>query len=146
MAKCYLLNSGNIFEIDVTPEATATYEMLKSGIMSVDISNNDEVSQDFYLDGEGYAQTSVTGGQVTLSFSGDRDYTDLAQNYIYNNSLSLGCDRVTNFRWTNPNGDTLEGSVTIANIEYPSGDVNAKGEIGFEIHFNGKPTFTPATP
>ena len=37
----------------------------------------------------------------------------------------------------------FEGSCTIANISGPSGDAGAKGDISFEIHFNGNPEYTP---
>ncbi|MER2057243.1 MAG: capsid protein [Niallia sp.] len=117
---------------------------LAAGLSSVEFSNNEEVDQTAYLDGEGFSSSDVTGGQMILSFSGHRDYDDAAQNYIYSLLTEFGESRKTNFEWTTPNGDEFTGNITIANIEGPSGDANTKGEISFEIHFNGKPVFTPA--
>src|SRR5690554_2471648 len=70
------------------------------------------------------------------------DYDDEAQNYIFEQLLKLGDSRRTRFRWTEPNGGTFEGNCTIANISGPSRDAGAKGEISFEIHFNGTIDYT----
>jgi len=58
--------------------------------------------------------------------------------------LELGPNRRADFRWTEPDGGGFGGECTVANISGPSGDAGAKGEISFEIHFNGKPEYTPA--
>lgn len=134
----------HIFNINTTPGGTETMSRLAAGLSSVEFSNNEEVDQTAYLDGEGFSSSDVTGGQMILSFSGHRDYDDAAQNYIYSLLTEFGESRKTNFEWTTPNGDEFTGNITIANIEGPSGDANTKGEISFEIHFNGKPVFTPA--
>jgi len=57
--------------------------------------------------------------------------------------MTIGTDRETEFRWTQPNGDVIEGPCTIAEITGPSGEANAKGEISVSIHLNGKPEYTP---
>ncbi len=139
-----LLQSAHKFEIDVTPEEESeTWEKLAAGLNSFDPNNNDEVEQAFYLDGDGFGSTDVVGAQLVISFSGHRKYGDPAQEYIFKDLLfKLGEERKTNFKWTCPNGDKIQGPVTIAEIEGPSGDANAKGEISFEVHFNGKPTYT----
>lgn len=139
-----LLQSKHLFEIDTTPSATATYARVGAGLNNFEPSNNEEVAQDVYLDGDGFATSTVTGAQLIITFSGHRKIGDAAQDFIFSKLLELGSGRETNFRWTLPNGDKFEGPCTIANIEGPSGDANAKGEISFEIHFNGKPEFTEA--
>jgi hypothetical protein len=145
MAEGLLLQSQHLFEINTTPGTTpGTYARLGAGLNNFEPSLNEEIAQDVYLDGDGFATSTVTGGQLTISFSGHRKYGDPAQDFIFNNMFELGEGRETDFRWTLPDGTKIEGPCTIANIEGPSGDANAKGEISFEIHFNGKPTVTPA--
>lgn len=143
------LQFQNKFNINTTPSVdgtpgSETMARLARGIMSVEPANNEEVDQTPYLDGEGYASSDVTGGQLVLSVSGHRDYADAAQNFIFSRQFEFGNARKTDFEWETPSGEKIEGNVTIANIEGPSGDANTKGEISFELHFNGKPTYTAA--
>lgn len=146
MPEGFLLQSKHLLEMNVTPGAEEEkFERLAAGITGLDPDPNDEISQDKYLDGEGFGETDVIGAQLVLSLSGHRKYGDPVQNYIYGLLLEIGPKRRTDLRWTLPNGDMFEGPVTIANITGPSGDAGAKGEIGFELHFNGKPEFTSAT-
>ncbi|UYG93186.1 phage tail tube protein [Cytobacillus firmus] len=132
------------FEISTTPGVDpGTFARIAAGITSAEPANNEELSQDKYMDGDGYGETDVIGAQTVLSFSGHRNYGDAAQDFIFSKVLELGNARRTQFRWTEPDGGIFEGDCTIANISQPSGDAGAKGEISFEIHFNGKPDYTP---
>lgn len=141
----FLLESGHKFFINTTPqELTDTYVRLGKGISSFDPQFNDEIDQTAYLDGDGRGTTTVTGNQLVIAFEGHRYYTDDAQDYIMALAFEIGCDRETDFRWIEPNGEVHYGAVTIANITGPSGDANAKGEIAFEVHFNGEPSFLPS--
>lgn len=134
------------FEIKTGTDSTTSTDIfarIAVGITSAEPANNEELSQDKYMDGDGYGETDVIGAQTVLSFSGHRNYGDAAQDYIFSKVLELGTSRRTQFRWTEPDGGIFEGDCTIANISQPSGDAGAKGEISFEIHFNGKPDYTP---
>ena len=138
------LMNAHKFEIDTTPTAAEpTYALLAAGLNNADPQNNEETAQDKYFDGDGYGETDVIGAQLTLAFSGHRYYGDPAQDYIFSKSLELGPARRTRFRWTEPDGGVFTGNCTIANISGPSGDAGAKGDVSFEIHFNGKPEYTP---
>jgi hypothetical protein len=145
MEEGFVLQSAHSFEINTTPGAAATFAVLGAGLNNFEPSNNEEVDQSNYLDGDGFASSDVTGAQLIVSFSGHRKIGDPAQDFVFGKLLSLGSGRKTDFRWTLPDGSKFEGECTIANIEGPSGDANAKGEISFEIHFNGKPVYTPAS-
>lgn len=141
----FLLQSKHLLELDIDPSSdTEKFERLAAGITGMDPDPNDEVAQDKYFDGEGFGETDVTGSQLVLTFSGHRKYGDKVQDYIFSLLLEPGPKRRTTLQWTLPNGDNFEGSVTIANITGPGGEAGEKGEIGFELHFNGKPEFTPA--
>jgi hypothetical protein len=138
------LMNAHSFSINTAPGTTpSTLAVIGKGITNVEPSNNEELSQDKYLDGGGFGETDVIGAQTVLSFSGHRFYGDPAQDFIMGLMLKLGDDRRTNFEWTEPDGGKFTGACTIANISGPSGSAGAKGEISFEIHFNGEPTYTP---
>jgi hypothetical protein len=143
----FALMNEHGFNINTTPGVTpGTMALIAAGITNVEPNNNEEISQDKYLDGDGYGESDVIGAQTVLTFTGHRKYGDTAQDFIFSKMLELGSGRRTNFEWTEPDGGKFTGSCTIANITGPSGDAGAKGEISFEIHFNGKPVYTPPTP
>ncbi len=147
MSSEFLLQSSHLLELNIEPgSGEGTYERLGAGITGMDPDPNDEIAQDKYFDGEGFGETDVIGSQLVLTFSGHRKYGDPAQDYIFSLILEPGPKRRTDLRWTLPDGSEYEGPVTIANITGPGGEAGAKGEIGFEVHFNGKPEFTPPTP
>lgn len=146
MAGEFFIQSRQGFQINTTPESTETLAVLAGGISSVEPANNEEVDQTKYLDGNGFSESDVIGAQMTLAFSGHRKYGDAAQDYIFSKQTGLGSARRTTFTWTEPDGGEWTGPITIANISGPSGEAGAKGEISFEIHFNGQPSYTPPTP
>ena len=137
MTTGFILNYENTYEIQV---ADGTYKQLAAGITNVSWSGNEVIDQSVYYDGEGMGSTDVTGGQLVATVSGHRKVGDAAQDYIFSLDLSYGEDRKTQLRWTKPDGRVLECSITIANIEDSAGDANAKDEISFEMHVNGRPT------
>lgn len=141
----FLLNSDHLILLNIAPESVASYKRLAAGINNLDPSPNDEVDQSAYLDGEGFKTTTVTGGQFIIPLTGHRKYDDDAQNYIFGQLLSLGCGRETDVQFFRPDGSAVIGPVTLANITGGSGDSGAKGDIGVEIHFNGKPAYTPVS-
>lgn len=143
------LMNAHSFKIKTGTDTTAGTDIMSAiakGITNVEPSNNEELSQDKYLDGDGYGETDVIGAQTVLAFTGHRFYGDAAQDYIFSKILDLGASRRTTFEWVEPDGGTFTGACTIANISGPSGSAGAKGEISFEIHFNGKPAYTPPAP
>lgn len=138
------LNYQELHEIDVTPEGSArTWARLAKGITGADPSNNEDVAQDKYLDGDGYGSSDVIGAQKTIGFSGHRIVGDTAQDYIASIQHALGDDRKSSYRFTDPFGNKYTKECTIASIEFGGGDAGSKTEISFEIHLNGKPTETP---
>jgi len=137
------LMNAHKFSINTTPGATpGTLAPIAKGITDVQPNNNEQLSQDNYMDGDGFGETDVIGAQPILTFTGHRFFGDPAQDYIFSKTLDI-TSRRTNFEWTEPDGGKISGDCTIANISGPSGAAGAKGEISFEIHFNKKPTYTP---
>ena len=136
-------NYTNLYAINTTPGAGKNYARVGAGINSVSWAGNEAISQDAYYDGDGLSSSDVTGGQIVGTFAGHRKIGDPAQDFISALLLSYGEARKTDFLWISPDGTTLEGECTVANINPQGGDPNAKSDFGFEIHYNGMPTYTP---
>lgn len=142
----FVLNYMKLLKLDTTPQATTrNFVRLAAGLSSAAPSNNETIDQSAYLDGDGFLSSDVTGAQRIWSITGHRDESDAAQNYIMSVQDTLGEDRKTNFREYDSKGNMRSGSVTICNVESDGGDASSKSEIGFELHFNGKPAYTAAT-
>lgn len=142
----FQLMNDYLLEINITPRAAEpTWAKLADGISGYEPSGNEETDQTQYMSGKGYATTTVTGKQETYSISGHRLTGDPAQDYIYSYPVKhgLGKARETQGRITDPSGEVIVGPVTLTAIEGPSGEAGTKGEISFEVHFNGKPELQP---
>lgn len=139
----FAMNYTNLYMINITPwTATKTWARIGAGINSSDPDGNEEVKQEAYYDGDGLSASDVTGGQMIFKFDGHRKYGDPAQDFIASLLLDYS-GRKTDFRWIAPDGQILEGKVTIAKVKSHGGDPNAKSNFSFEIHFNGMPMYTP---
>ena len=137
-------NYTNLYFINITPGAASkTWARLGAGINSVTPAGNEVIDQANYYDGEGVADSEVTGGQPIFSFAGHRRLGDPAQDWIASKLIEYGGSRRTQFLWIEPNGGRLEGDCTVANLVTTGGDPNAKGTFSCEVHLNGRPSYTP---
>jgi hypothetical protein len=140
------LNFQRLYEINITPETTATYARVAKGIKSADPSTNEDTDNSAYLDGGGFKSTDVIAKQFSIAFSGSRVKGDSAQDFIFAKILAVGDDLKTQFKRTDAFGNQITGDVTIKGIDDGGGDAGSKVDIGFTVDYNGAPTFTPATP
>lgn len=140
----FLTESKHLFYLNLKQPGDSTnhYERLARGFSSFEPEMNEEQDQTAYLDGGGFASTTVMGGQLTISFGGHRYYGDAVQDWIFEHLAMIGNNRETDFYWIQPNGYIYHGPVTLAAVTGPSGDANSKGEIEVEVHFNGEPTLS----
>lgn len=139
----FTLNHQYLYELDVTPYgAKRTWARIGAGISAIDPDPSEKIDQTGYYDGDGADSSDVTGGQQIVSVTGHRKFGDAAQDYVASLKFQYGQARKTNLRVTDPSGEVVESSVTIANINMfgASGDANSKREISFELHFNGTPS------
>ncbi|WP_281659127.1 capsid protein [Halobacillus sp. Cin3] len=145
MPEAFLLQYNHKFRINTAPGTDpGTLTPIAAGITSIDPNNNEETDESFYYDGDGGGSTDVTGIKKVITFEGHRKYGDAAQDFIFGLTNKTGPDRKTDFEWEFPDGQLIKGPVTIVNIKDPGGDANSKGEISFEIHFEGLPEVTAA--
>lgn len=140
MSQFFPLNYEDLYEININPNGSAVWARIASGITGASQSNNDVIDQTAYLDGDGFGESEVTGGQRTIDFTGHREQGDSAQDYIAGIASEFGAGRKTQFRYRNTLGAGVDGNITVVNIDDAGGDANAKKDFSFGIHFNGKPT------
>ncbi|MCH4184014.1 MAG: Ig-like domain-containing protein [Eggerthellaceae bacterium] len=141
----YALGYANLYMIDLTPENDVpTWARLASGITSVEPSDKDKTSSDYYYDGGGDAETSVTGATHAYKVKGDRRFGDPAQDYIARKRFDKGQGRETNFCHIYPDGTKLTTRVSLTDITDNGGKANEKGSFGCTINTLGSPQLTEA--
>ncbi len=143
MSDNFKTNDGYIIEVDTSNNDTPNMKSI-NGITDVDPQNNEVLDQKQYMGKGGHGTTEVTAFQYVVSVSGDRDYDDAGQNFIYGLLWKRGNNRKKAIKITYPDGAILEGTATIANIGGPGGPAAQPGSFSCEFHFNAIPTITPA--
>lgn len=141
------LNYDYSLEIDTTPRGeTETWAVVSDGFDNLSKSLNEVLYQGSYLGDGGWGSTEVTGGQMTFTLSGVRKHGDAAQDYIFSDAVkhNWGMARKTRFRITYPDGAVVQGRITLAKITEGGGSSQNADAVTVEIHFNGKPEYTPA--
>ncbi|MCY8345047.1 capsid protein [Bacillus haynesii] len=153
-ANDFLLNFQHRFDIDIsdTPDfENPVYTRMAAGWKSVEISGDENTDDTAYLDGDGGKTTTVMGGMITFSFTGDFDNNNDVHLFLMSKMGKYGIHRVTNFKWTTPpppgfaTGRIFEGPATLSEINPVSGDADAKSEITVTVSFNGNPKIIEPT-
>lgn len=128
-------------ELDVTPSGTEP-TWADIGVMTKNVTQalNEVLYQATYLADGGYGSTEVTGGQYTVTFTGDKKDGDPVSDYIFDPDVQYkwGSARKTQLRLTKGT-QTITWQVTLANITDAGGDANQPNAVTLTIHGNGKP-------
>ena len=120
-------------------QGTWTYKQLKAGISGFQFSENEQNQQNFFLDGEGYADNDVTGAAPELVITGKRVVGDDAQDYIAGLQFTVGEGRRSSVKVVSGN-KTIVCDCTIGNITSFGGNTIDQKAFGCTVRFNGKPT------
>lgn len=136
-------------ELNTTPSAVPAGETWADlGVMFKNISQalNEVLYQATYLSDEGWGSTEVTGGQYTVTLTGDKKIGDPVSDYIFSPEVqyAFGEARKTQLRLTRGT-QTITWNVTLANITDAGGDANQPNAVTLTIHGNGKPIIGTAT-
>lgn len=135
------MNYENKYYINTTPNADEpTWAWLAPGITNVTPSTNDVLSEDNYMDGEGFGETEVTGVKPSWALNGHRKIGDPAQDFIESIMLEKGDKRRSDVKWEKADGRVLIWPVTVVNPVVSGGDAQAKETFSAELRANGKPT------
>jgi len=135
------INYQTLCEIDTTPTTAPTYVELGAGLDNLTEALNEVIYQAQYLNNAGWGVSEVTGGQMTMSLTGDRMLDDPAQNYIFSDAVKygFGSARKSNIRLTRPNGSVIVWPITIVNATEAHGKSADPNKITINIHGNGAP-------
>lgn len=143
------INYDVILEVDTSeaPHTTPVWADLGVFCKNAAQSFNEVLYQASYYADKGWGSTEVTGGQLTLTLTGDRKIGDPACDYLFakERQFAFGDARKTKLRLRHGNEAVIWGA-TLANITDGLGDSNQPNAATVTIHGNGKPTFETITP
>jgi hypothetical protein len=130
-------------EINTTPSGTATWADMGVMFKNIAKSLNENVIQGAYLADAGWGSSHVTGGQLTVSFTGTKMPGDACSDYLFSTGVQMawGNARTTQIRITDSDNVILWG-VTLANITDSGGDANGDSAVTLVVHSNGIPTIS----
>ena len=109
---------------------------------SVEIDGN--VEEWNPMESEGWTRRMVTGKSLTITLSGKREIGDPGNDYVAENAWGTGSDCDTRFEWEFPDGAKLAFDCVLSVTNPGSGDSTDVAALEFEVHSDGKPTYTPA--
>jgi len=137
------LNYNMKAELNTTPSAAVgseTWNDLGVAMKNISQALNEVLYQATYLSDAGWGSSEVTGGQYTVTFTGDKKIGDPVSDYIFSEAVqfAFGDARKTQFRLTRGT-KTITWDVTLANITDAGGDANQPNAVTLTIHGNGKP-------
>ena len=116
------------------------------GVMMKNLTQslNEVIYQASYLADEGWGSSEVTGGQFTVTFTGDKKVGDTVSDFIFSDAVQMnwGEARKTQLRLTSA-ASVITWGVTMANITDAGGDSTASNAVTLVLHSNGKPSITP---
>ena len=127
--------------INTTPKADqATWVSLKHLTKNMSQSLNEVLYQAGYYGDKGWSSTEVTGGQLTLTLTGDCKHGDPAADYILSDAVQyhFGDARKTHIKLVRGNTYII-WPVTLANITAAYGDANQPNALTVTVHGNGAP-------
>jgi hypothetical protein len=140
MATKFELNYEWLFELNITPETTATWKRIAAGIETWSLDNNEELDQKAYLDMNGGKKSTAIAFQSILTFEGDRVVGDSFQDYVLSLMYDVGSAPETQFRMTDPEGNVTTSNCDIIKPSNTGGNAGEKTGFSVEIHCEGKPS------
>ena len=131
----------NQFKIGKTSTDAATVADMES--FSVSFDNGIEEWHPF--DTEGWVRRLLTSKGISINVSGKRNISDVGNDFVAGLFMANGTDAQAYVEWTFPDGAKVTFADAVINVtNIGSGDSTNVGPLEFEIHSNGKPTYTAA--
>lgn len=109
------------------------------------VSFNNGIEKWNPMDQGGWSRGLMTAKEITISVNGKRNVGDEGNDYVAGKYMANGRGAEGYFCWTFPDGSKLEFENAIFDVKnVGSGDATNVGPLEFDIHSNGKPTYTAA--
>lgn len=115
-----------------------------SDIESVSLDVTNGIEEWSPLEAEGWLKKMTTAKSFVIGFNGKRNEGDVGNDFVASKLFSSGADVETDFEFTFPWGDKFVGSCVIEVTNVGDGDSTNVGQLAWNLHSNGKPTYTPA--
>ena len=138
------MNYNITLEIDISDAPHTEPEWADLGVFTKNVAQalNEVLYQATYYSDGGWNSTEVTGGQYTVTLTGDRKIGDPACDFIFDKErqFAFGDARKTRLR-VRRGKEAIVWDATLANITDAMGDANQPNAATVTIHGNGKPAF-----
>lgn len=135
------MNYETKVSINTAPETeTPVWASMAALMKNMSQSMNEVLYQATYYEGKGWGSTEVTGGQFTLTVTGDVKPGDTACDYILSDEVlyEFGAARKTHIKLERGK-KVIIWPVTLVNITPAYGDSGAVNSLTVTIHGNGRP-------
>lgn len=94
---------------------------------------------------EGWVRRLMTAKSVTITVTAKRNVGDAGNDFIAKKTFSNGRDAEADFKWTFPDGSSVEFEGAVISVtNNGGGDATNVAPLEFEVLSNGKPTVTNA--
>ena len=111
-----------------------------------DVSFDNGIEEWTPFESEGWKRALMTAKGLTITVTAKRNIGDAGNDFIAGLTFANGRDAEAPFQWTFPNGDTLVIADAVISVTNNSGgDATNVAPLEFEVHSNGKPTYTAAS-
>lgn len=134
----------NQFQID-TGSASAAKMTSIADCETFSVSFDNGIEEWTPFDTEGWVRKLMTAKAITITVTAKRNVGDAGNDAVAAMAWKNGRDAEKDFQWTFPNGDKVvfkNAVISVTNLG--AGDSTAVAPLEFEIHSNGKPTYTAA--
>lgn len=134
--------------LNIAEDKTAAPEWATIAAFTKNMSQslNEVLYQASYYQNKGWGSTEVTGGQLTVTLTGDCMPGDKACEYLLSEKVQFGFGENRKTQLKLQKGDkVILWPVTIANITAAYGDAAQPSALTITIHGNGKPTVGTTT-
>lgn len=134
-----------VYENQFTAGATSENATPIADMETFSVSFSNGIEKWTPMDQAGWERGLMTAKAITISVSGKRNVGDAGNDFVAGKFMSNGRDAEGYFCWTFPDGAKVEFNQAIFDIKnVGSGDSTNVGPLEFDVHSNGKPTYTKA--
>lgn len=131
----------NQFQIGTAAGGEASAAIADCETFGVSLDNGVEEWTPFET--EGWVRRLMTAKSITISVTGKRNVGDEGNDAVAALSFANGRDAERNFKWTFPDGTTVEFENAVINVKNPgAGDSTLVAPLEFDVMSNGKPKVT----
>lgn len=131
-----------VFKINNKTKETPALETV-SDIESLGLDIGNGIEEWSPIDQEGWVRKMATAKNFVLAVSGKRSVGDSGNDYVAGMAFKLGSDVATDYSIEFPDGSTTTGNCIIEVTNVGDGASTNIGQLVWNLHSDGKPTYTP---